>query len=381
MRKRLSALLAAAFLLVFSSVALATTPTPTPTPTPTSDENTIIKEHEFTTTEKPFVFNVAPKSIREKNREFFLQAEIEYELISETELFKDEAKEFSKQQNKQNLSVQDESIFPDSVHIDEDGYYGKIQRKNVAFRSRSIDGGSKTHNKIIAYGFLVDPPTPPQSVEIKVKGTTISLPFVKLDSKSTYWQKNHVAKYTLHSDTQDFQINGRSIPMNSDKPEIDGLGFDLLQAMKLDAGAHIIDRVAWNGALSYDGQSYSRTLKFTLKRLVTDYSATYSVTIDKPDSTVYDATATYTGILTKPVPDAIEYLVKAKVTYYADPLPTTTPSPTPEPTPTPEPELPQEEPKKKSGIGGVITFLVVVGILGGGAFFASQWKKKRDSEV
>lgn len=365
----------AAFLIAGTLPAAASQATPEP-----PDENTIIKEYEFTTQERPFVYNMAPKTYNEAGREYVLQGDIAYELISETELFTEEAKEFTRSESKQGLAAQNDDVFPESVTIDEDGFYGKIQRASVQYQARSVDGGSKTHSKSIAYGYQPEPPAAPESTVLQVKGESIDLPFVRMDESGAHWQENHVARLILYSDSGVYTFEGRrSIDLTTDSPEWQGLEFDLMQQMKLDPGTHIIQSAVWENSLTDDGVTVERSIKFTMKRLVSKYTAIYSVTIQNPDNTVYDGTATYKGILSKPTPNGVEYLVKAKVTYYSEPKPTPTPSPTPEPTPEPEP-LAEPEPEKKGGVGGVIAFMLIAGILGGGAFFVLKWKKQRDAE-
>ena len=96
---RLKAALLAAFLMAGTgAAALATTAETTPAP---PDENTIIKEYEFTTQERPFVYNMAPKTYNDKGRVYALTGDIEYELIRENELFSEEAKEFTRTETKQ----------------------------------------------------------------------------------------------------------------------------------------------------------------------------------------------------------------------------------------------------------------------------------------
>lgn len=55
--------------------------------------------------------------------------------------------------------------------------------------------------------------------------------------------------------------------------------------------------------------------------------------------------------------------------------PEVTPEPTPEPTPQPEPKQPTEE---KSGMGGLVVFLIVA-LLGGGAFYYFKVMKPKQS--
>ena len=173
--------------------------------------------------------------------------------------------------------------------------------------------------------------------------------------------------------------SGRSIDLAADAPAWQGLEFDLLQQMKLDPGSHIIQSATWDTGIHDDGQIVTTTIKFTMKRLVSKYTAIYSTTIQNPDNNVYDGTATYKGILTKPIKSGTEYLVKAKVSYYSEPKPIPTPSPTPTPTPEPEPIL-EPEPKKKGGAGGVIVFLLIALLIGGGVLFVMRWKKRRDAQ-
>lgn len=349
-------------------------------PSPTPDENTLIKEVEFTTTIKPFSYTLAQKSIREKNREYFLQDDISYTVMDEQQLYVDEAKEFTRTQSKQGLSNQDESVFPDTVSVHEDGYDGELQRKSVSFQAQTIDGGSKLFKKTIAYGYQVDEPTAPESITTEYKGKSVTLAFDEMTKTNTHWQENHLARVALYSPETIYTFDsGRSIDLLDDVPKWQGLEFDFFKLMKLDAGAHIIQSAQWDSGLSESNGELSASIVFTMKRLVSAYTAVYSAEQQNPDHSVYDATAQYTAVLTKKVPSEIEYSVKATLTYYADPLPTPSPTATPEPTPSPTPE-PIVETKKKGG-GGMIVFVIFLAIAGVGGYFALKWKQKRDSET
>lgn len=374
MNKKRSALCLALLISLQNTGAWASNAVPTP------DENTIIKEVEFTTTVKPFVYTLAQKSIREKNREYFLQGDILYTLMDEQPLLVDESKEFTRTQTKQGLSTQDESVFPDTVSIDEDGYKGELQRKSVSFQAQTIEGDSKLIKKMIYYGYQVDEPTAPESITTEYKGKNITLSFQEMTKTGTYWQENHLARVTLYSPETTYTFDsGRSIDLLADMPKWDGLEFDFFKLMKLDAGAHIIQSAQWESGLNESNGEISASIVFTMKRLVSNYTAVYSVEQQSPDHSVYDATAQYTSILTNKVPSETEYTVKATLTYYADPLPTPSPTETPIPTPEPTPE-PVAETKKKGG-GGMIVFMIFLAIAGVGGYFALKWKQKRDSET
>ena len=376
-RKSIAVVLAAFLWAIQGMTAFAANRIEVPEP----DENTLIKEYEFTTTEKPFVYNLAQKSIREKNREYFLQGDIEYTLLSEQDVFSEEAKEFNKTESRSGLSSQNESVFPDSVVIEEDGYEGDIPVKNVSFQAQTIDGGSKTLRKTISYGYQIEAPTAPETVDLPYKGETLPLPFKEMLKTKTYWQENHVARVTLYSDRETYTFeSGRTLDLMADAPAWQGLEFDFFSLMKLDAGAHVIQSARWEGGLNEQGDEISATIVFTMKRLVSYYTAVYQMEYQNPDMTAYDGTAQYSGILTKKIKSGTEYTVKAKITYYADPLPTPTPSPTPKPTLTPVPEL-LPEPDKKSGAGGIVVVVILLAVLGGGGYFALKWKQKRDSEM
>lgn len=350
-----------------------------PEPTPQIeriDENTITRSFEFTASERPFIYKFDTTFTLDNRQYSYIKDSELYFLKLEQPKLEIETKDFTKTEQKQNVSNQDDSIFDEFIFIEENGYTGTIPRISVSYNTTSKAGTSHKKYYYVDYGENTEQPIAEKS--ITKNGKTFS--FEKWDISDSSWEENFYSDLNLTAMDRPIATlqTGKKINLDSDSPSWSKIKDDLLIEMHLDLGSHIIHSAQWTNSLQQDESFYSRKIRFTIARNVRKYIAVYSTEIAGDSVEQLNAQATYQGTLNKEIENGIEYIVVCTVQYSAPPLPTPVPTPTPEPTPTVTPtetnileqEIIEEKPKKKNSllfffitglviIGGVVVFIFI----------------------
>ena len=397
----LAASISGVFLSAYAAIYAETTPgidaaaTPTPTtdgylipePTPQTeivDADTIVKSYEFTALERPFVYSGAPQKVTIEGREYTKVTDSEqYFLKSEGVHYETEKKDFTQTVEKQNVSSRNDNMFDETLFISQEGYEGEIPRVSVSYATGRGDSTTRTQMTFVEYGEQLEAPTVPDTITKSGQ----QYKFYGWEQDGGRWVENFYADLRIESESETYRFaSGKSINLETDAPKWEGVELDLMEEMKLDAGTHILVSAKWLNSLQYDGNNYSRKVRFTISRHVARYTAIYQAEITVDGGETLNAQAAYKGTLEKQVENGVEYAVICKVAYAAPPQETQAPTPTPEPTEAPEVvETISEEVTEEKGMNPILKFVLTIlaaGGIGVGGFFIKNWwdKRQEDSE-
>ena len=359
--KRTIASLAAAILLLCTTAqpAYATSENP----------DSITREYAFVSQTDDFFYD-APSQVSENGRVYFRQ-DVRYEVLGQEPLFKTEEKTFTHEELLTGLSRQSEDKFSEEYAIDEDGYQGSVPRKAVTWTERTKQGPARQYAAEVDLGDQVDVPVPLKEREVVYRDAASNADAIAVfplkDVKMTApfrWLPNHTATLVVRV--------GDIMSIDEASPAWQGKEAQLLALMRLDPQKYIIRAAAWSGS-ALDG---TRTVVFTMDRYAAHFVAIYEGKVQGQDAVTYDGTARYEGVLTKDVPDGVEYAVKAIVTYQAPVSATPTPTPTPAPTSMPEPTPDPAPPTSALPIAAMVAVPLAIGA----AVFVFFWRRKQKSD-
>lgn len=274
----------------------------------------LIKEYEFISTETDYNYK-SPNQITEDEKVFNLR-DIEYEIISEKQLYTTVTEVITKEVIEEGLTEED-SLFAESIEVDEDGFVGVIPLKEIIYSENIETDRIGSHTATYDYGFQSSPPDPSKTLDVLVtdKRTGMdvlaNLPLSDLKSGASSWENNMHALQIYRSIYEDEYLltDGTRLSFLSDKPEFDGFADSILLVMRLSSDDYRIIGSAWIDDLSSSDGSYMRTAEYEVERLLTDYIAVYSGSFDLPDILTYTATAVYEGELT----EAVYYVIKSQI--------------------------------------------------------------------
>jgi hypothetical protein len=290
-----------------------------------NEPEVLIKEYEFKANNTDFDYK-PPNQVTNEETNFNIK-DIKYEIISEKQLFDTVSEAFTKEIIEEGLVEENDALFAELIEIDEDGFSGSIPLKEIIYTEDIESGRIGSHTAECDYGFQASPPDPSKTLDVLIKDKMIgmdvlaNLPLSELRRGSTRWENNMHALQVYRSIYEDEYLlsDGKRLSFLSDRTEYDGFVDSILSDMRLSSDRYRIIDSEWIGDLSSSDGSYIRTAEYEVERLLTDYTAVYSGSFDLPDISTYTATAVYEGELSKEVPDAMEYQVKAIVTYEEQP--------------------------------------------------------------
>lgn len=309
-------LLTVAFILILTNTAYAD-----------DQPQTIIKEYEFTTSDTSFNYD-APMEIVEDDI-IYQRKNINYEIIKEEVIYTTETKTFSQEILKEGLPERDDTLFIDSIDVNEDGYIGLLNLKEIIYTERKVIGRSASHKTEYDLGLQVTKPKPLTTIDVLYfdEETNVNvlatLSFDKLkETTKPHWENNiHVQQMYRSIYEDEYLLNDETrLSFSSDKPQYESIEDKILSNMRLDPKSHIVTDSSWVVETSTEEGITSRLADFVIKRYVTGYKAIYSGSFDIPNMLVYDVTAIYESELSKQVSNGTEYTVKAIVIYEEVPI-------------------------------------------------------------
>ena len=290
------------------------------------EEQMIIKEFEFKTTNEEFSYDV-PNEITEDDKEYLLQS-IEYEILIEEPVFETETRTFNREVFIENTEKDDISVFDETIYISEDGYEGIIPLKEIVYTERIITGRTASHEVEHDFGLQTEKPKPVPEVETLYHDVEtdcdvlVTLQFQRLkETTKPRWEGNITVECMHRSIYEDEYLlnDGTKLQYDKAQPEYKGYEETLLKQMGLVPNKARITGSRWLGATVTENDFTSRLADYTVERLVIGYAAVYTGTFDIPDMLVYDATTIYESDLLKQIETGTEYTVKAIVTYERSP--------------------------------------------------------------
>lgn len=286
---------------------------------------TVTREFEFTSNTSDFDYT-PPDQIATDEKMYYFK-DIMYELLSQEKLFTTVTETITKEVTEAGLSEKDDSLFAETMEIDEDDFVGTIPLKEIIYTEEIETDRVGTYTTEYDYGYQSSAPDAAKTLDVLVtdKRTGLevlaNLPMVKLKIGSTSWEDSIHSIQVHRSTYQDEYLlsNGVRLPYSAEIPEYYGCYESLLLDMRLSPEDYRIIGSRWLNQLSSSDGNYTRSAEYTVERLVTHYTAVYSGSFDLPDILTYTATAVYEGELTKEEPNGMEYQVNAIVTYEEKP--------------------------------------------------------------
>ena len=290
-----------------------------------SELETITREFPFTTNASEFDYT-PPDQIATCGKTYYLK-NTEYELLSEEKLFITVTETITKAVTEAGLSEKDDSLFAETMEIDENDFVGTIPLKEIIYTEEIETDRVGTYTTEYDYGYQTSAPDAAKTLDVLVtdKRTGLDvlacLPLVELKNGVASWKDSVHAILVHRSSYADEYLlsNGVRLPYSAEIPEHSGCYESLLLDMRLSSEDYRITGSRWLNELSSSDGNYTRTAEYTIERLVTRYTAVYSGSFDLPDILTYTATAIYEGELFKEEPNGVEYQVKAIVTYEEKP--------------------------------------------------------------
>ena len=291
-----------------------------------SELESVTREFEFTSNTSDFEYT-PPDQIAADEKVYYFK-DIEYDLLSEEKLFTTLTESITKEVTEAGLSEKDDSLFAETMEIDEDDFVGTIPLKEIIYTEEIETDRVGTFTTEYDYGYQPSEPDAAKTLDVLVtdKRTGLDvlaiLPLVELKIGSTAWEDS-VHSIQVHRSVYDKEYllsDGSRLSFLSESPEYEGCSDILLSDMRLAPEDYRITGSRWLNELSSSDGNYTRTAEYTVERLVTSYTAVYSGSFDLPDILTYTATAVYEGELSKEEPNGMEYQVKAIVTYEEKPV-------------------------------------------------------------
>ncbi len=287
---------------------------------------TITREFGFTSNTSDFDYT-PPDQIAANEKLYYLK-DIEYEPLSEEKLFITVIESFTKEVTESGLSEKDDSLFAETMEIDENDFVGTIPMKEIIYTDEIETDRTGTYTTEYDYGYQASAPDSAETLDVLVTDERTGLdvlaclPLVELKIGPPSWEDSiHAiqAHRSVYADAYLLSDGGR-LSYLSETPEYEGYEEILLSDMRLLSDGYRITGSRWLNELASADGNYTRTAEYTVERLVTRYTAVYSGSFDLPDILTYTATVVYEGELSKEEPNGMAYQVKAIVTYEEKPV-------------------------------------------------------------